>query len=173
MADTDVLLTLNHSAIPKLFTARPALPLADTDVLLTLNHSAIPKLGETGVFADSEFGLGGGICHDTLKGGNVREMTRRLCVPYGRAELIERAIEIAEAPRPLTQEMVSRRDAMDESTSWDSYSEPNDVHRDHTRLIGKGKRRGLVLAPDTLDAEIKKLPHQAEPGRLTTVEATA
>lgn len=73
----------------------------NTDLLLTLEHDALKKERDVGVWPDSPYGLGGGFCDDVLRDGTEMEMLGRLCVTEGRKERIEKAIAIAETPRPL------------------------------------------------------------------------
>lgn len=69
----------------------------NTDMILSLDKDAIPDEREVGLWAEAPFGLGGGLCRDTLKVGTVHEMVGRLCVVENRSATISRAAKIAEA----------------------------------------------------------------------------
>mmetsp|Transcript_22718 Transcript_22718/g.49639 ORF Transcript_22718/g.49639 Transcript_22718/m.49639 type:complete len:170 (-) Transcript_22718:121-630(-) len=73
----------------------------NTDLLLTLDQGAIEKRGEVGIWEDTPFGLGGGVCRDVRRDGTAAELLGRLCVMAKRNESIAEAIAFAEAPRPL------------------------------------------------------------------------
>ena len=73
----------------------------NTDLFLTLDPKAVPFRREVGITEHTRFGLGGGFCEHVLRDGTALEMIGRLCVQEGRNASIERAIAIADQPRPI------------------------------------------------------------------------
>ncbi|KAL3927226.1 MAG: hypothetical protein SGPRY_002922 [Prymnesium sp.] len=73
----------------------------NTDLLLTLDHSAVQASRDVGVWPDSPYGLGGGLCADVLRDGVASEMVGRLCVQEGRNKSIEDAVALAEMKRQI------------------------------------------------------------------------
>ena len=90
----------------------------NTDLFLTLNHSAVPMLREVGVGKTTRFGLGGGFCEHVLRDGTAFEMVGRLCVSQGREVAIQKAIELAEQPRPIRFRQTWHAHASREGRLW-------------------------------------------------------
>lgn len=90
----------------------------NTDLLLTLNHSAVPRSRDVGVWEDSPYGLGGGWCKDVLSDGTAMEMVGRLCVEEGRREKIEAAVVLAEQPRPIKHRGARSNRVRAEARHW-------------------------------------------------------
>ncbi|KAL1522571.1 hypothetical protein AB1Y20_017556 [Prymnesium parvum] len=119
----------------------------NTDLLLTRHHSAVPRSRDVGVWADSAYGLGGGLCKHVLRDGTVQEMLGRLCVAENREERIAQAVAAAE-PRegyPAVRRPVQVRE---EARHWKIVRIGNKrvmVRRNESDSApprGRGKRRG-------------------------------
>ena len=128
----------------------------NTDIFLTLNHSAVPMKREVGVGADTRFGLGGGFCEHVLRDGTAYEMVGRLCLKEGRNESIQKAIELAEQPRPLRHRQTWHSYVQREGRKWQLQGPLRSSQRRMVRVgltgdaagakgRGKGRGRGIGL----------------------------
>lgn len=90
----------------------------NTDLFATLINGSITASRDAGVYADSEYGLGGGLCRDVLRDGTPGELVGRLCIVQGREAAIEAAIRTAELPRPLRAAETRRSQVLREALGW-------------------------------------------------------
>jgi hypothetical protein len=90
----------------------------NTDLLLSLDPAAVPSDRPVGIWHDSPYGLGGGLCAHVQRDGTADELIGRLCVREGRNESIAAAVAAADAPRPLSKGQ-HRHDAVRaEAAEW-------------------------------------------------------
>lgn len=90
----------------------------NTDLLLALDPTAVPSDRPVGVWHDSAYGLGGGLCAHVRRDGTAAELVGRLCVDDRRNESIAAAVAAADAPRPLGRREHRHHAVRAEAAGW-------------------------------------------------------
>lgn len=91
----------------------------NTDLLLSLDSNSVAGDRQVGVWPDSPYGLGGGLCFHVRRDGTAAELIGRLCVHEGRNMSIAAAIATADAPRPLARNRLRHNVVRAEADGWE------------------------------------------------------